>query len=170
MYEKGEYVVYGQNGICQVQDITEMQMPGAEHSRTYYVLIPETNNGNTIYIPVDNERLVIRRVLSKAEAERLREELIGLEPLQISGEKAREPEYKAALRSCDCRQWAQLIKTLYLRKQERVAQGKKMTSTDERYLKQTEDCLYQELAMVLGMDKKELQEEIAAQMMDMITA
>lgn len=169
MYEKGEYVVYGQNGICLVQDVVQLQMSGAEKSRWYYVLIPAANNGNTIYIPVDNEKLVIRKVLSEAEAEKLRNEIAQLEPLEIAGEKMRELEYKTALRSCDCTKWAQLIKTLYLRKQERLSQGKRMTSTDERYLRQTEECMYQELAMVLGEDKKELQEEIAAQIMDALS-
>ena len=163
MYEKGEYVVYGQNGICLIQDVTELQMPGAEKSRLYYVLIPEMNGSNTIYIPVDNEKLTIRRILSEQEAQHLRSEIPQLEPLAIVTEKARELEYKAAFRSCDCLQWARLIKTLYLRRQERLAQGKKMTSTDERYLRQTEECLYQELAMVCGVDKKALQEEIAAE-------
>lgn len=166
MYEKGEYVVYGQNGICLVQDVVQLQMSGAEKSRLYYVLIPEVNSSNTIYIPVDNEKLVIRRVLSVQEAEALRKEIPQMEPLEVTAEKLREVEYKAALRSCDCRQWARLIKTLYLRRQERLSQGKRMTATDERYLRQTEECLYQELAMVLGEEKKELQEKLAAQIMN----
>ncbi len=170
MYEKGDYVVYGQNGICQVQDVTELQMPGTEKSRSYYVLIPKINESNTIYIPVDNDKLTIRKILTVEEAKQLRGEIAQLEPLEISTEKMRELAYKTAFRSCDCRLWARLVKTIYLRRQERQAQGRRMTSTDERYLHQAEECLYQELALVLELDKKELQECIEAEIMKLLTA
>ena len=46
-----------------------------------------------------------------------------------------------------------IIKTLYLRGKERLASGKRLSSLDERYLKQAEEKLYVELAAALGIEK-----------------
>ena len=41
MFETGEYVVYGKNGICQVMGVTTMDMEGIPKDRLYYILRPE---------------------------------------------------------------------------------------------------------------------------------
>lgn len=41
MFETGDYVVYGHNGICQVMGVTTMDMPGIQKDRLYYILRPE---------------------------------------------------------------------------------------------------------------------------------
>ena len=71
--------------------------------------------------------------------------------------KQREMKYKEAMRSCDCRQWVSIIKTLYLRRESRISQGKKTTNTDDRYFKKAGDNLHGELAMALGKEKAEME-------------
>ena len=39
-FEKGEYIMYGHNGICRVEDIIHPDIPGADKGRLYYVLVP----------------------------------------------------------------------------------------------------------------------------------
>ena len=51
-----------------------------------------------------------------------------------------------------------IIKTIYLRKKERIAEGKKMTYSDEKYYRIAEDNLYGEVAVVLSMTKEEAKE------------
>ena len=63
---------------------------------------------------------------------------------------------REALKTCDCRVWISMIKALYLRRKDRLEQGKKMTDLDERYFKTAEDNLYSELALSLGMKKDEM--------------
>ena len=59
-----------------------------------------------------------------------------------------------------------ILKTLNQRKEERLAAGKKITALDERYLRVTEQELYGELSVVLGIEKENMhdyiQEQIAA--------
>ena len=43
---------------------------------------------------------------------------------------------------------------------ERISEGKKSTSNDEKYFNIAEDKLYGELAISLGIDKKEVKEYI----------
>ena len=66
--------------------------------------------------------------------------------------------YKEALKSCDCREWMRIINTVYKRKEERQAQGKKMSACDERYLKQAQDSLFGEFAISLRIEKNEVED------------
>ena len=50
-----------------------------------------------------------------------------------------------------------MVKTLQLRRKDRLARGKRIASVDERYLKLAEDLLYGELAFVLEMEREEVQ-------------
>ena len=86
-------------------------------------------------------------------------EVKGIEPLQVESERMRDDSYKKAMKSCDLRQCVQVIKALLIRKQEREAHGKKVTVTDERYMKLAEDGLYSELALVLGKEREEIKEK-----------
>ena len=71
-----------------------------------------------------------------------------------------EEIYKKAYRTCDCREWIKIIKTLYLRKMSRIAEGKKVTVMDGRYLNMAEEKLYTELSLALEMDKERVIEYI----------
>lgn len=166
MFEKGEYVVYGQNGICKVSEITSLDMSGIDKEKQYYVLLPLSAKGSTIYCPTDNTKLVLRNVLSKEEAWELIDEIPDIEELWIMNEKMRENDYKQAIRSGNLKELIRIIKTLYLRKQERIAVCKKMTSTDDKYFHMAEERLYSELALAIGRDAGEM-EAIIKERVDM---
>ena len=153
MFEKGEYIIYGRNGICKIEDITHLNIAGVDRKKLYYVLSPVNSKGSRIYFPIDKENVHARNLISAEEANRLLDEIRDIEEIWIGNEKMREETYKEALSSCDYRKWVAIIKTLYLRKQDRLSQGKKMAATDERYLKMAEDALYSELAFVMGKEK-----------------
>lgn len=161
MWKKGDYVVYGEKGICVVDGTTHLNMRGADSGKLYYVLIPVGERETKIYSPVDNEKVPLRRPMNEQEAMELIGEIPELSELQVTQEKFREDAYKAALRSLDCRQWASMLKTLRRRRQRRLGQGKKVTATDERYFRRAEDYLYSELAMALGKQKSEIEEFIS---------
>lgn len=167
MFEKGEFVVYGSNGVCEVKDITTINMKDAPKDRLYYILSPRYRKESKIFTPVDNEKTVMRAVLTKEEADELINSIPDIEELWVSNDKLREEKYKETMRSCDCRDWIKIIKTLYLRKQERIAQGKKTTAMDERYLRQAEENLYSELSLVLDMPKEEMEGYITRRMKEM---
>lgn len=167
MFEKGEYIVYGTSGVCRVEEITTMNMRGVPRDRLYYVLAPSSQKGGKIFTPVDNEKTMMRRVINQEEASRLIDEIPNIEELWIANEKLREDQYKACMRSCDCREWIRIIKTLYVRKMARTAQGKKVTSTDEKYLRMAEDFLYSELEIPLGIPKEHMSDYISRRIREM---
>lgn len=161
MFKKGNYIVYGTSGVCRIEDITTMNMDGVSRDRLYYVLCPLSQAGGRIFTPVDNQKSLMRDIVSEEEAVDLIDEMPKIEALWIANDKQREANYKECMRSCDCREWVKIIKALYMRKQERTAQGKKITSTDEKYLKMAEEALYSELSIPLGIPKNQMVEYIA---------
>ena len=158
MFEVGEYVVYGSKGVCQVEDITHIDISGADRNRLYYVLAPAGDTNGRVYAPTDNPKITMRRVITREEAGRLIEDFPTIELLWVPDDKQREAKYKEAMRTCDYRAWVSIVKTLYLRKKERIAQGKKVTTLDERYMKAAENELYSELALTLGVPREQVEE------------
>jgi CarD family transcriptional regulator len=166
MFEKGEYIIYGTSGVCRVEEITEMKDFNGE-LRPYYVLAPSSQKGGKIFTPVENARTPMRRIMTRDEAEELIDRIPGIQELWITNEKQREELYKGCMKTCDCGEWIRIIKTLYLRRVERTARGKKITSVDERYLKMAEDYLYSELELVLGIPKNRVEQYIGDRIAEM---
>lgn len=157
MYGKGDYIIYGSSGVCQVEGVTTMDMEGIPRDRLYYVLCPSSQKGGRIFTPVDNPKAQMRPVMTEEEAKKLISSIPQIEELWITNEKLREEKYKECIRSGDCRDWIRIIKTLYLRKLQRTAQGKKITATDEKYLRMAEDYLYSEMEIPLGIPKEKME-------------
>ena len=100
MFEKGGYIVYGTTGVCEIEDITSPNIEGVQGNRLYYVLNPCFKKGNRIFTPVDNEKVVIRAVMTQEEAASLVDEIPHIEELWEKDDKDRELRYKEAIRSC----------------------------------------------------------------------
>ena len=164
MFEKGEFIVYGSTGICEVKDITTLDMKGASKNKLYYILSPSHHKDSKIFTPVDGNKTVMRAVLTKEEADILIDHIQDIEELWVSNDKLREEKYKETMKSCECKDWVKIIKTLYMRKKERIAQGKKTTAMDEKYLRMAEDNLYTELSLALGVPKERMGEHITSRM------
>lgn len=160
MYQIGDYIVYGSNGVCVVDDIGSMDVPGIPKDRVYYTLRPCYLKGSTIFTPADNQKVIMRPILTREEALALVDEIGDIECLWVADEKKREQLYKEAVGTCECRELVKIIKTIYQRQQERLAEGKKITFRDEKYFSMAEDNLYGELALSLGMDKDEVKDFI----------
>lgn len=154
MFEKGNFVVNANNGICEIQDMVKMNMSGS--TKEYYLLVPVDEKTAKVYIPVDTASQRIRHAMNNAEALEFIKEIRNIDEVYIENEKEREKTYKEALSSCDPKRLVGIIKTLYLRKQQRVDAGKKNTAVDERYFKLAENHLHSELAFALEIDKNEV--------------
>ena len=71
MFEIGEYIVYGVKGVCRIEDITHIDISGADKDRLYYVLAPVGDGSGRIYAPTDNQKITMRKVISREEADQL---------------------------------------------------------------------------------------------------
>jgi CarD family transcriptional regulator len=163
VFEKGEYVVCGNKGVCLVEDITTLNISGVDKAREYYILKPLYVSGSTVYVPVDAAEESMRKVLSKSEAEALIKEIPDIPMISIANDKLLEQEYRVCMKSNNCQELVKVIKTIYTRKQKRTEAGRKVTAVDAKYFRMAEDSLYGELAVALEIPKQEVESFISGE-------
>ena len=61
MYQVGDYLVYGMEGVCRVADVGHPKLSGVSRTQLYYTLVPvgKTDSGKTF------DREEIDRILDK---------------------------------------------------------------------------------------------------------
>ena len=55
MFEKGDLVTYGCKGVCEVKNITTLNLEGIPKDRLYYEMQSMVNAGSRIFSPVGQE-------------------------------------------------------------------------------------------------------------------
>ncbi|HEX3021376.1 MAG TPA: CarD family transcriptional regulator [Lachnospiraceae bacterium] len=160
MFEVGDYIIYGSTGVCRVEKVGSIDLAGVPKGKLYYTLVPVYEKGSKVFTPTDNGKVAMRPVISKVEASKLINDIKNIELFWTSDDKRMENEYRESMKKCDCREYVRIIKTLYLRNQARIEEGKKVTVADKKYLDKAEECLYGELAIPLGIDKAEVEQFI----------
>lgn len=166
MFKVGEYVVCGNKGVCVVEKITTLDIAGVDKGREYYILKPKYQTGSTVYVPVDAPKESMRRVIDREEAQKLIDTIRDVPLLAITNDKLSEQVYRESLKSGNCEEWVRIIKTIWLRKQERLQAGRKVTAVDAKYFHIAEESLYGELAVALDLERDEVEayiEKAAAQ-------
>ena len=155
MFKKGDTVLYGVNGICEITDISTIDIPHVDKNRVFYILHQKAGSG-TIYVPVDCDVSKMRRLISKADALDIISKISDLEPLKLKDKKKPEAEYRETLAKYDCIEMLKLIKCIYLRKKQRTDEGKKATEAEKKYMRLAEDMLYHEIGIALDIPKAEV--------------
>ena len=154
MFEKGEYIVYGVNGICRVEEIC-VSPYDKNDTRTYYLLVPIHNPmGSTIYTPVDNQRVPMRRLMTAMEIEALITRMPQVEVLEVPVEKQRRELYRTTIAELRPEGYVSVIKTVHQRREALTAARKHVPVSDLEYGRLAKHLLYSEFAHVLGMDEE----------------
>ena len=136
MFQKGDLIVYGNMGVCRVEAVeAPAGLPGAGEKKLYYKLDPVYETG-TVYIPVD-AKVFMRPILTHAQAEALIGRIPEIEENPCGGKDQQmlAEHYRSLMRTHDCDNLVQLIKTIYGKNRERTAQGKKPARTEAEYMK-----------------------------------
>lgn len=156
MYDIGDYVVYGNKGVCRIEKIGPIDIPGMSSERQYYTMSQIYSRASTIFTPVDTASSTLRKVLTEDEADQLIRDMIEYKPVWIQNDKEREQIFTETLRGAEPLKLFKMIAILAHRRDQRIAGGKKATSTDERMYHAAEDILYGEFAISLGKAKEEV--------------
>lgn len=162
-FQINDYVIYGSSGVCIVKDICVPDINIIDTTKKYYLLQPLYSEGCTIYSPVDNCKIVMRKILTKEETAELIRKIPSIEPFWIEDKKAREEHYRQTLNTCNCYELVRIIKSLHRRKKMLQQQNKPTSQVDERYLRTAEDLLYGELAVPLEIPKDQVESYILEQ-------
>ena len=156
MYDLNEAAVYASYGVCIIESIETHDFSG--ENLEYYVLSPVNDTRNKFYVPTSNSKLTekMRKIYSKDEVEKLIDVMPDEKFIWIENELKRKEEYKHIIESGDRHQLVKLIKTLYIRRDELLKKHKKLRSSDEKFLNDAENILYDEFAYALKIPKNEV--------------
>ena len=156
MYKIGSIVVYGTEGLCKICDITERTF-GKETSE-YYVLSPLANEAETVFVPKNNEKVLkrMRPILSKERASELLEAAPSEYGEWVENDRERQQIYKQILLCGSSEELLMMTRALYLHQIELLERGKKLHAADERFLKDAEKMLFEELAYVYNITVAEV--------------
>ncbi len=167
MFQVNDLVVFGTHGICRVEVIGSLQMSAADEDRLYYTLKPLYEAQQcAVYTPVDNLKAPMRAASTREEAVKLIGRIPDTPAMWVPDERQREGMYKEIMMRNECIGWLQIIKTIYLKKQKRLAEGKKNTSKDDFYFKMAEDLLYGELAAALELEQTAVKDMVIERIKD----
>lgn len=149
MFEIGERIIYGKTGVCTVEEISEKQIGSSK--RMYYTLRPLYKENNVIYAPADSDKIFMRPLITRAEAEALISHVAEIRDAALEVREEAEP--------CDGHSCEELLATavrIYEKKCEARRLKRKLGFTYEKQLTTAEQLLFGELAAVLDKSVDEI--------------
>lgn len=97
MFSINDTVLYGANGVCRITDICQKEFSGV--IKDYYILTPLSNETMTIFVPIN----------------------------WILDDNERKEHYRTILSSGNRLEILNMIRELYIHKQEQLKNGKRCT-------------------------------------------
>lgn len=148
MYKVYDYVICRHN-VCRIKSIKDNK---------FYIMTPIDDESLIINIPVNSN--LLRNVISSKKAKILIEKIPNISPLTDINEKNVETQYKELLNTDNLENLVKIIKTTYLRNENRINNKKKISDKDDKYFNLAEKYLYNELSISLNETIENIKEYI----------
>lgn len=158
MYKVNDIVVYKRD-LCKVVEIRKNRLTNLNS----YIMVPILDESLKIEVPVDNNLPYIRDVISKEEADNLIKKIPNIKTLQLDS-KNLDSEYKYLYNSASLEDLITIIKTTYLRNDERLKTRKKVSEKDSSFFEKAEKSLYNELAISYNMSYENTRDYVINEM------
>lgn len=156
MFNIGDLLFYGTNGVCRVIEICASPFD-TNDTRSFYKLAPIAENTSlVIYTPVDNTQIIMRSLISKEEAEALLARIPEIEKVAVAVEKHRKEAYRETIREGDPEGFVKIIKTVRARRELFRRTRRRVPDLDNDFEHTAKTCLYSELSTVLGICREEI--------------
>ena len=156
MYQVGDKIVYGENGVCTIVCIAPLNVSGTSRDRLYYHLSPLIGSG-TYFAPVDTTAFM-RPVMSREEAEALIDRMPEIEPAICKDSRFNHVDafYKDLFRTHSCDALVSIVKGL----RQRMGERKTRSSRAESTMKRAKDMLNGELSVALDLDLRDVDDYV----------
>lgn len=160
MYKIGEYIIYGNDGVCKVEDVGVLNISGINKKRIYYTLKPVYENGK-IFTPIDTS-VFMRSLINYEEVQQLIESIPYIKDKKCNEKNSRllQIYYKNLLQTHECSDLLTLIAGIYEKKDKAMKSGKKLGQIDNRFMKVAEGLINDEFSVVLGIPREEVADYI----------
>ena len=147
MFEKGDFIVYGTVGVCQVDDISKTDF--SDNDKLYYRLIPKFEANRTSCIPVDTTKVMMRSIMTRREAQTFIQSWPNVKCKGYRNDKERPLVYKQVFQSGSCTELAAMIKEILQMEQSRKSRGSVLNIREKDGVKTARKLLFGELAAAL---------------------
>lgn len=161
-FEVNDYVFYGANGICRVDDICTEPFEGAPSGVYYYVLRTISEPKQTIWNPVDNERAAIRYVMTREASEQFFDLLPTLPVLEGNSAKQLRDAYIGAIKSGLPENWGRIMRTYRARLHLSEAKLARVTDAERNFYETARRLLANEIAHALEISVFEAESRLHA--------
>jgi CarD family transcriptional regulator len=157
MYQTGDFIVYGDTGICKITDISTMSATSKQSPALYYTLTPLFQNC-VIHTPVHGAKVFMRPAITKEMANRIIDDIPSATITTYHSRSVNDltHHYQSSFASHKCESLVDLTMSIFAKKQELEKQGRKPGATDEKYMKRAEELLFGELSVALGIPKDDV--------------
>lgn len=160
MYQIGEFIVYGNNGVCEVVDIGPINIGGVNKNTEYYTLKPIHETGN-IFVPTDTS-VFIRRVSTYDEVQNLIKSIPSINEIEYDEKNARllQMHYMKLLETHECENLLTILAITESKKSIALKSGRKFGQIDDKFMKIARSLIDDEFSVALGIDKGNVEEYI----------
>lgn len=151
MFKVNDYVFYGANGVCQIDDICTDPFEGAPAGLLYYVLHTLSEPRQTILNPVTNEKVRMRCVMTAKEAADFFSVLPTLSPLEGNSAKQLRDAYIGAIKSGEPFAWGRVMRTYRARARLAEAKLTRVTDAERSFYENARHMLATEIGLALSL-------------------
>lgn len=150
-----DYVNYGTQGICKIEDIRPMKFSFDSCERNYYILKPVHQENACIFVPAENQKLIeqMRPILSPEDIDRIILSAKKQKKSWTNDRKKRASKFQDILSRRDECELLQLASCLYLKSMD---SAKGLCSSDVQILKKVEAIIAQEFSFSLNISPQEV--------------
>ena len=160
MFKVNDFVFYGVNGVCQIDDICTEPFAGAPNGILYYVLHTLTEPRQIIFNPVNNERVRMRHVMSEEEARNFFSLLPTLSPMEGSSAKELRDSYIKAIKSGEPTEWGRVMRTYRARLRLSDARLTRVTDAERSFYENARRMLATEIGLALSLPVSEVEGQL----------
>ena len=163
MFERGDYVKYGAQGIFRIEGVRSMRFGPGRAEERYYVLQPVAEGGAQVFVPAARELLTgrMRPVPTAEEIDSMIQSVRGQSLPWISDRKERTAGYKQILARRSEPELLLLVDCLYLQSCRRA---KGLSPGDAQLLKQAKEIIDEEFSFSLRLPAEKVGSYIRARL------
>ena len=160
MYQVGDRIIYGSNGVCVIDEIKMIEVPRTDELKAYYIIKPMYQECK-ISVPVDT-KMFMREIIGADEARALIDTIpqVDAQPYYNTALRQLQDYYEKKISSHNCVDLIEMIISIYRKRKQLLEQKRKFGAIDERYLKRAEELLFGELSVALDVPKTEIREMV----------
>ncbi len=163
MFKCGDTVMHPGMGVCKIEEIKKQTI--MKKTQEFYILKPVyENEKTTIYVPVNSDKIGLRRLLTQEDIKEILKSLPNARSLWVDNDAKRKEVFTQVLKSGDHVSIMELIKELYEHKLEKQSAGKRLHISDEKILQEAERLIHQELAFTMNIKPDEVSDFIVGQL------